>query len=194
MLVTGHREKNAAYYDEIYRSGYSTSKYAPLYDLILKTLETIHEPKVLELGCGIGDLGSLIVQKGHPYRGFDFSETAVGHSRRRCPGGSFQLGNVYNAADYQPVDYNTVIALEVLEHVDDMKVMANIPAGARIIASVPDYNDVAHLRLYQDPKRDIVDRFRGLMHTIDVKSIIFKNKATLRNQTIYVFHGIKLVS
>ena len=37
-----------------------------------------------------------------------------------------------------------------MEHVDDYKVMKLIPSGVRVIASVPNFGDVAHLRVYPD--------------------------------------------
>lgn len=191
MLLTGNDEKHGNYYDEIYARGYNTAGYYPLYQGILATLDSLESPRVLEIGCGVGDLGKLISDRGYAYRGFDFSEEAVRCSRELCPEANFRQGDAYDKTNYEPHDYNVAIALEVLEHVDDFKVIENVPPGVRFIGSVPDYNDVAHLRIYQDPQRDIIERFKPYLSILDVKALESKNINTGKKQTIYVFYGIR---
>lgn len=191
MLLTGNDEKRGNYYDEIYARGYNTSGYYPLYQGILEMLDSFSSPRVLEIGCGVGDLGKLISDSGYPYRGFDFSEEAVRCSRELCPEAKFWQGDAYEPANYAPHDYNVAIALEVLEHVDDFKVLECVPPGVRFIGSVPDYNDVAHLRIYQDPQRDIIERFKPYLSILDVKGLTSENIHTGNKQTIYVFYGIR---
>lgn len=193
MIATGRTEKDAGYYSGIYRRGYDTTGYYPLYRLVLNLLTKFCKPRVLELGCGLGDLGRMIIEAGYPYRGFDFSEEAIAQCRHRCPGGNFFHGDVYNRDNYDPVDYTVVIALEVLEHVDDLRIMELIPPGARLIASVPDYDDAAHLRLYRDIRRDIIARFRPWLHIVEVLSAT-ANTTTGAKQSIHIFSGIKILS
>ena len=64
MIITGHEEKGAEYYSDIYRRGYDTGGYVPLYQLVIKMLKNFSSPRVLELGCGIGDLGRMIIAEG----------------------------------------------------------------------------------------------------------------------------------
>jgi len=193
MIITGHPEKEAGYYSDIYRRGYDTGGYMPLYRLVMEYLKKFPSPKVLEIGCGIGDLGRMIIEEGYPYRGFDFSEEAVDQCLKLCPQGNFRVGNVYNREDFLPVDYDVVVSLEVLEHVDDLKVMENIPAGARLIASVPDYDDVSHLRLYKDVRQDIVERFRHCLHVVEVATATTSHVGSQTVQSIHIFSGIKLL-
>lgn len=194
MQATDHQEKKADYYDQIYGAGYDTTVYYPIYNEVMQLLAAIGTPRVLELGCGIGDLGHLITERGYPYRGFDFSEEAIKQCKKRCPDGDFRVGNVYEPDDYKPYDYNVVVSLEVLEHVDDLKVISLIPAGVRLIASVPNYDDAAHLRLYLDPQQDIVERFRTCLHVIDVRSAIGQRTTSSDSPTIHMFQGIKLIT
>ncbi|MEE8576082.1 MAG: class I SAM-dependent methyltransferase [candidate division Zixibacteria bacterium] len=194
MIKTNHEEQAAGYYDKIYATGYNTSRFYSLYQEVIGMLETVEKPNVLELGCGVGDLARLIIERGHTYRGFDFSEEAVKQSQSFCSDGKFFVGNVYNAEDFKPADYNIVIALEVLEHVDDLKVMANLPPDVQLIASVPDYDDVAHLRLYQDPQRDIVDRYKDYLKITEIKTIVNPNPVSGDQMTIYLFHGTRISS
>jgi 2-polyprenyl-3-methyl-5-hydroxy-6-metoxy-1,4-benzoquinol methylase len=192
MIVTGHNEKGAAYYSDIYRRGYDTGGYQPLYQLVMQMLKKIPSPRILELGCGIGDLGRMIIDEGFPYRGFDFSKEAVAQSKAQCPRGNFLVGDVYNPEDYLPANYNVAVALEVLEHVDDLKVIESIPPGVRLIASVPSYDDIAHLRLYKDPKMDIIERFRQYLHIVEIATATSDNPHSGKEQSIHIFSGIKL--
>lgn len=77
MIYTGNQEKNADYYDQIYKNGYNTANYNSLYKEVINILANLNNPRVLELGCGLGDLGIKIMDKGWSYRGFDFSQEAI---------------------------------------------------------------------------------------------------------------------
>jgi len=194
MITTTHDEQGHEYYDSVYARGYATHNYHPLYQQVLKMIEQGSTPKrVLEIGCGVGDLGKMIVERGHQYRGFDFSPVAVECSRKLCPTADFRVGDAYDPSSYQPHDYDAAVALEVLEHLDDFKVIDNIPPSVRLIASVPDYDDVAHLRLYKDPKRDIIERFKPLLHVTDIVSLTGKGQ-TGEPKTIYLFQAIRVAT
>jgi SAM-dependent methyltransferase len=192
MHLTAHDEKESQYYDRIYAGGYVTQGYYPLYNEVLKMIEQTGPPRrVLEIGCGVGDLGKMIIDRGHPYRGFDFSPVAVECSKKLCRRGEFKVGDAYDPAAYLPHDYDVAVALEVLEHLDDLRIIENLPAGVRLIASVPDYDDVAHLRLYQNPRRDIIERFRPLLRVTTVVALSAQGNGGER-KTIYIFQGIRL--
>ena len=191
MHITGHAEKKSGYYDDIYATGYDTFRYQPIYRAILENLGKLESPRVLEIGCGVGDLGKMIVANGIPYRGFDFSEKAIECSRAICPKGNFWVGDAYDRANYLPYDYNVAIALEVLEHTDDLRVIENIPAGVYVMASVPDFDDIAHLRVYQNPWRDIVERFKPYLDVVQIIPAVFDIPDTGYKATIFIFHAIR---
>ncbi len=191
MITTTHDEQGHQYYDSIYAQGYATHNYYPLYQHVLKMLEQEGaKHSVLEIGCCVGDLGKMIVERGHAYRGFDFSPVAVDKSRTLCPTAQFRVGDAYEPSSYLPHDYDTAVALEVLEHLDDFRIIENIPTGVRLIASVPDYDDTAHLRLYKEPKRDIIERFRSLLHVSQIISLTGKGQ-TGEQKTIYLFEATR---
>ena len=189
MIYTGNQEKKADYYDQIYKDGYNTANYDVLYQEVINILSNLNNPRVLELGCGLGDLGKMIMEKNWQYRGFDFSQEAINICKEKLPQGNFYLGNVYDNKSFGEDDYNTVIALEVFEHVDDLSVIENIRPGATVIGSVPDYDDSAHLRLYEDGKTDIIDYYKPYMHVYDIRSAQIKNSGD--TLTMHLFTGIK---
>ena len=193
MIITGNKEKNADYYNEIYEKGYDTSSYYPVYQYVVRTIGTLSSPRILELGCGIGDLGQMIIEQGYPYCGFDFSEEAVQQSLKKCPSGNFKVGNVYDKCLYQAEDYNTVVVLETLEHVEDIDVIKNIIPGVIVIASVPDYPDVAHLRLYKDRQKDIIEYYKPYLHVTEIRSATLTSIGSGEKDTIYIFTGIRLL-
>ncbi|MEW6013869.1 MAG: SEC-C metal-binding domain-containing protein [Candidatus Zixiibacteriota bacterium] len=191
MHLTGNPEKASGYYDEIYARGYNTGGYYPLYRQVLRMVNQIPEPRVLEIGCGVGDLAKILIENDIPYRGFDFSEKAVECAKNLCPTGNFIVGDAYERSCYHPEDYNIAIALEVLEHLDDFRVIENIPEGVELIASVPNYYDTAHLRLYQDPQRDIIERFRPYLKVSHVGILSPDKLVTSQSKVIYLFQGTR---
>ncbi len=192
MIITGNKEKNADYYSEIYENEYNASMYYPLYQHCVSIIGTLSSPRILELGCGIGDLGQMIIERGYPYHGFDFSEEAIQQSLKKCPSGNFKVGNVYDKHLYQEENYNTVVALEVLEHVEDIDVIKNIIPGAIVIASVPDYTDAAHLRLYKDSQKDIIEYYKPYLHVTAINSAIISTPNSEKKDTIHIFVGNRL--
>jgi SAM-dependent methyltransferase len=194
MHFTENIERTSQYYDAIYSRGYDTRNYYPLYVEVIRMIEKPGGPqKVLEIGCGVGDLGKMLIEKGHTYRGFDFSPAGIDSCKKLCPSGDFSVGNAYEPSSFQPVNYDTVVALEVLEHLDDLRVLSNLPIGVRFIASVPDYDDIAHLRLYQSPRKDIVERFNGLLRISEILPMVF-TRVNSEKDTIFLFHGKRIDS
>jgi len=192
MYYTGHEEKDAGYYDNIYRRNYNTDGAVLLYREIHGIIKSVPEPRVLEIGCGLGDLAEILIADRIPYRGFDFSEIAIGHCREKCPNGDFFVADAYRPENYLPHDYNTVVAIEVLEHVNDIKLIRNIPVGVRLIASVPNYNDAAHLRLYRNPKNDIIEYFRPYLRVKHIGIAGFEGQSGPSAQMIFLFEGIRI--
>jgi glycosyltransferase involved in cell wall biosynthesis len=163
LHLTANKERDAKYYDGIFKDGYDTSRYQDMYEMILRELDKTPNAKVLEIGCGVGSLGKMIMEKGYGYEGFDFSREAIKQCKKIYPRGNFRVGNAYDKKEYKG-SYNVVVATEVLEHLDDLAVVKNIPSGVKFIASVPVFGDVSHLRTYEDRDRDIVKRFKGLLN------------------------------
>jgi hypothetical protein len=125
-------EKGPEYYNRVYSSHYCTRRYHHIYTVAAR----LCEGRVLDMGCGVGDFRNFLPE-GTFYEGFDFAETALSSGLRK--------GDLYE----EPLEgYDTYVLLEVLEHVDDLRVLKRIPAGKRVILSVPSFGDPSHLRSY----------------------------------------------
>lgn len=177
-------EKGPEYYDEIFAEPYDTKRYKPVYDQIVNWVGE-SEDSVLEIGCGTGDLGERLEKGlGLVYNGIDFSSEAVLKAQER--GIEAELGNLYDPNWYND-DYDTIVATEVLEHVNDFEVMRNIPAGKRVIASVPNFWDPAHLRVYSS-EVVIRERFTGILDIKQVKEFTMSENG----QKILLFDAIRV--
>lgn len=151
---------------KFYNDYYSThsSKELNRYRYIYKSIGDMISDgeRVLDIGCGIGILQSYIKH----YAGFDFSAEAIKLSNSP----KVFIGDVYDKTLYTD-NYDTFISTEVLEHVDDIRVINNIPKGKRFIFSVPSFMCAAHLRTYTE--QVIRQRFIELLH---IKYIIRFNR------------------
>lgn len=152
--------KTAAYYDKLFSENPDMSRYNAIYS---KVGEWTKQNSVLDIGCGTGSLVNYI--KG-PYHGFDFSPKAVELTRNRKRIAVW-LGDVHDESNYHRFEVDTYIALEVLEHVDDLKVLQNIPYARNVIFSVPSFGDPAHLRTYTEISMHA--RFEKML---DVKEVV----------------------
>ena len=188
MHYTGNAEKSSEYYDAIYSDGYSTAAYQGLYQHVTKTIKNIKSASVLEIGAGLGDLGKMLVDENISYRGFDFSEEGIKLCQKLCPESKFWVGDAYNEDNYLPHDYNVVVALEVLEHLDDIFIMKQLPPNTHFIGSVPNHDDNAsHLRLCEDPKKDIIERFAPFMKVTEMYGLAGSKDPSM---ILYLFHGV----
>jgi glycosyltransferase involved in cell wall biosynthesis len=148
-------EKNADYYREMF------AKYPDMgrYENIYKMAGSMCKGKVLDMGCGTGEFRKH-VPSDCEYLGFDFSGVAKG----KC----FKKGDIYK---YPLKGYDTYICLEVLEHVDDIKVLERIPSGSTFIYSVPSFPDPAHIRTYTIDM--MIDRYRDYFSDMQIRRYNF---------------------
>lgn len=137
-------EMGAEYYQE-------TIKEEPRYtNIYAKVGEWVGDKKILDAGCGVGTLSKYVKN----YDGFDIINNP------------FRKGNVYDPKMYKS-GYDIVVFLEVLEHVNDLEVLAQVPSRAPVIFSVPSFGCPSHLRTYSE--RSMRYRFRDIL---DIKKWI----------------------
>jgi len=129
------------------------------YDKLYKYIGAMASGTVLDIGCGKARLKDFV----EDYHGFDLNpETPI------------WKGDAYYKSNYG--DYDTYVSTEVLEHLDDFRVLENIPAGKRFIFSVPNFYDEGHQRVYTE--KIIRERFKDILdiHSIVRFDCVFKDK------------------
>lgn len=158
--------QSAAWYDDAYRADANltadprASTFGPLW---LEMARRVPEGAIVrEVGCGAGQLSALLAPKVARYLGFDFSRVAVEAASARVNGharGSWHGHVVASVAEmledvryHSPIEWNhtTLVACEVLEHLDadeDLAILA-AHAGAHVIASLPTRDSAGHVRFF----------------------------------------------
>ena len=149
-------EQNKNYYNQIYSSEYPSEKYIPIYKKIIEYIDYLSLDKkyILDIGCGVGELAKQLQDKNfEDYLGFDFSENAINHAKKKVPNlsNNFIVHDCYKlkSIDY---NYNIAIAVEVLEHLDDIRIIKQLSQGSYFIGTLPNFwaNNNAHLRIYKN--------------------------------------------
>jgi len=187
VTATKREEETAAYYDDIYKTAYrtgiyNTARFDPVYDAVLAFLP---EPAdILEVGCGVGELGRRLVIAGHRYKGFDFSAVALKkHSL-------FTLYDVWCGDAYDPntwlhLPFDTIVAVETFEHLDDLRILDFVPPGVHVVFSVPNFDSRSHLRIYPD-RKSIKVYYKDVLKIHDIQRLDMQEK-----KTIFVCDGVR---
>lgn len=92
---------------------------------------------VLDVGCATGAYVDLLARAGHEARGIDHGEALVAWARKNRQG-AFDVGDAL-ALPYEDDAFDTVLALDVLEHVDDVSALAEVVrvSRGRVVLGVP---------------------------------------------------------
>lgn len=139
--VLFHREK-IEWTHEQYDSQFVNDSNMTRYEEIQKEISRIvGDSTVLDIGCGPGALAKYIKN----YSGFDFSKEAV----RIANHPNVWIGSAYDKSNFNGADY--YVCTEVLEHLDDLRVIDNIPSNQKVIFSVPSFDDPSHIRMFTEP-------------------------------------------
>jgi SAM-dependent methyltransferase len=178
------------WYDEQYRltlheydKHYSESIYLPVWEAIAERIEALDS--VIEIGCGSGQLAQLLIDKGlQDYHGFDFSEFAIELARKRLPRLSWDVADARTTALFQQAPYDVALCTEVLEHLDDdVALLTRIRPGARVLATVPNFDSASHLRFFDD-EAAVIRRYGSVLDEIEVARV-----PLTKESAIFVVHG-----
>lgn len=188
-------EQGSSYYNEAFASNgdwqahYSASPYYFLWTVIVDRLRRRGSDGILEIACGPGQLASAICDAGITanYTGFDFSDVAIEYARKACPQYRFVQEDALKTAIFEQADYDCVVSTEFLEHVEDeISVLAKIRSGAYVIATVPNFPYVSHVRHFFD-SNGVTDRYGHLFNEFNVVEIC----GTVPDHKFFLLEGIR---
>jgi len=174
-------------YDVIYAASkeyskhYKDIKYYPIYKYVTDHIKK--NERVLDLGCGPGHLAHMLSDKGiKKYLGIDFSGVAIAKAKERVPMFYFKEADIFN---FNYIDYKdfTIVATEVLEHLENDKDLIKMFTKSKIIFSVPNFVGKNHYRTYNS-EAEIEKYFQGFINIHNIKP--FK---MYKDNIIYVVIG-----
>ena len=198
ISVESGEQKNPSYYDEVYHQGGANQEYFKHYTKCIyykswcKVLELIKKdpkPSILEIGCGPGQLAEMLFDnKLFSYRGIDYSQEAIKMAKER----NSKFRTCFYATDaftfsYSNIQYNTVVVLEVLEHIEnDLELLKKIPNGKRVIFSVPNFDSAGHVRWFSNLK-EVLNRYSDLFNIQSANECLMS-----KNHKLFLVEGIRV--
>lgn len=187
-------EKGADFYDQAFladqgwRAHYTTSPYYFLWTVILDRIRRTGRTKLLEVGCGTGQLAHALSDVGalHAYCGFDFSEVRVEQARRNCQAYRFEVADAFQTDLFTTVEYDIVVATEFLEHVEhDVQVLKAIRPGTYFLGTVPNFPFVSHVRHFANSE-EVAQRYAGYFTDFRVDAFL----ANATGKTFFLCEGL----
>lgn len=136
-----------------YSKPYNESHYYNMWDKALQYCNG----KVIDLGCGPGQVAEMICLKGYKpikkYIGYDISKVAIDKCINKelsyLDTFKFYKQNLLENPNIEEGD--CYICLEMLEHIqDDYKILNLIPKGKEVVISVPSYLGGSHVRKFNN--------------------------------------------
>lgn len=160
------------YFEELnkgYREFVSKSQFHPAYYQALDFVGLQGEERVLDLGCGRGELVYLCALKGCECVGVDFSETAVAMARDlvdNLPENFREKARILKMdvkkLDFEDGVFDVVFMLDIVEHLYPWELEAALTEGARVLK--PD----GKLLIYTSPNKFSLDPVRFLARLVGI--------------------------
>jgi ubiquinone/menaquinone biosynthesis C-methylase UbiE len=97
--------------------------------------------KILDLGCGTGDMAAELMQNGYDVWGVDIAEQMIRYVRARLRPDRFRVGDVEHI-DFPDGTFDAVVCLGVLEYLDRdglalREILRVLKPGGRAVISTP---------------------------------------------------------
>lgn len=190
-----HGEQPPEWYDTVYatrqgyRKHYTESTYYFMWTVIADRIVHGGVRAVLDIGCGPGQFASLLFDKGiGQYCGIDFSPKSIELAQRQCPSLEFMVADISESGILESQDYDCVVALEFLEHVEeDVAILKRIRKGAKFFGSVPNFACLSHVRHFSSDE-EVRSRYGRQFSPFRVDSFVGDPKG----HVFYVMEGIKI--
>lgn len=167
---------------------YTSSRYYFLWAVIADRLVRAGSASLLDLGCGSGQFACFMRDKGiNNYIGVDFSSYRIQLAKKTCPKYTFFQADIFSTDLFDLTAYDTVIALEFLEHIErDLEVLARVRQGSQVYATVPDFSSPGHVRYFKSAAQ-VESRYKSYFDTMKVDFFI----AESGRKTYYLIDGVK---
>jgi len=185
-------EQPAEFYDltfeeaDHWKQHYTESHYYPLWTVVADRICRAGAQRVLDIGCGPGQVACLLRDRGIPqYCGVDFSAARLRQARAVCPEYEFAVEDVFLTDRFDTMDYDAVLVMEFLEHIQrDTEVLERLRPGTYVLATVPNFPSRGHVRHFEHAAA-VRGRYAPLLGDIDVTTILADN----RGKSYYLIEG-----
>ncbi|MXO89678.1 class I SAM-dependent methyltransferase [Pontixanthobacter aquaemixtae] len=179
---TGNPERPSNFYDRKFlavdhRSAhYTQSPYFPMWAVIADRISREGFENILDIGCGPGQFAAMLFDQGVPsYTGLDFSLVATVKGQKACPDYSFICADIRADNSLEDGNYDCVVMLEFLEHVEDeIDVLRRIKPGATLLGSVPNFPAFSHVRHFKNCD-EVTERYAKLFQSFTVREMMWKD-------------------
>jgi 2-polyprenyl-3-methyl-5-hydroxy-6-metoxy-1,4-benzoquinol methylase len=187
-------EQPAEFYDRnFHKRGhwklhYTRSHYYPLWTVIAERVRQIDAKRILDIGCGPGQVACLLRDRGVPgYKGLDFSPARLARARKVCPEFEFVAADVFQDDNLEVYPYDCVVMMEFLEHIErDLDILRRVRPGTTVLATVPNFPAAGHVRHFADT-RAVETRYRSLFERLSVTALL----ADQRGTTYFILQGTR---
>jgi len=176
---------------DAYAVHYSASEYFPVWESICERIPK--DARILEVGCGPAQFARMLLDKDIPgdYVGFDFSPSAIEMAKKNLPERRVEVGDARTTDLFTSVDYDTVVCTEVLEHiVDDVPVLERIPRGKQVLATVPDFDYVSHVRFFANAG-EVRARYGSLFSSLEISEHYHSGDSDGSRGTFFLLNGVR---
>jgi len=111
-------------------------------NVILKQITKHKTSHIAEIGAGVGIVGKYLTDKGFDYTGIELEQSIA--EQAKAAGINIQPGSYEKLRDY-PDTFDALLAFEVIEHIDDLKLCLQLihkalKANGKFGFTVPNFN------------------------------------------------------
>ena len=110
-----------------------TFEVSPVHEAAVRHLAPVSGKRVLDIGCGEGELVGLLAAQGAEAVGADYVEQSVATARQNVPGARFEVADA-RSLPFPDGSFDAVVALGVIGYLDDADSAAFLAECRRVLA------------------------------------------------------------